>query len=203
MPYSRKSLADELTRIFERCRADLARYQTEDAESQARAGADRIVRDRFTDDEVRELAVSTVADAERRAMSALDSAKAALERELVAAPSTDEANYIAAIAQRSDMTEREIDAALAAYGSHAAQRAIRAAATRSGFKSYGTRSDAERELDAIDALRKSVSRTYGSPESMAIMSDAQARLTTAEYQTFAERGDVDAVAVLFTLGTPA
>ena len=114
-----------------------------------------------------------------RAMNAINTALASREAELTEAPNAEAVNYLAAIANRDDMSADEINAALDRYGkTHTAQKAILSAAKRSGVSFMDTRTDTERDISALRELASTVEREF-SPLKIGTVSDGQAWIVKA------------------------
>lgn len=123
-----------------------------------------------------------------RATAAIDRAVNECKRKLTDAPSTDEANYIVSIAQRDDMTETEITAALDRYRSHAAQHAIRAAAHRSGLRHLAGQTETEASLDALAKMREQVQHDF-TVNAIGRSSAGFRRMTGNHYKALASGAD--------------
>lgn len=95
------------------------------------------------------------------AMNAIKTALASREAKLTEAPSAEAVNYLAAIANRDDMSADEINAALDRYGkTHTAQKAILSAGKRSGLAFTDTRTDTEQDIAALRDLASTVEREF-------------------------------------------
>ena len=116
--------------------------------------------DRINDDFISERAQQSVSIARDDALKAVGKALNEARNIITDAPTTEEANYIVSISQRSDMTHDEIEAAMSRYTGHAAQHAIRSAAIRSGFKDFGIKTDVERRIDMLNQLHEAVERDF-------------------------------------------
>ncbi|MDO4538261.1 MAG: hypothetical protein Q4B54_08870, partial [Coriobacteriales bacterium] len=104
------------------------------------------------------------------------------EEDLATAPDERAYNYLACIAGRSDLTEREVKAALAKYNGHVEQLAIIAAATRSQVDAPST-TRAEHELEVLDAFALTVADPY-TLANIKDMTDAQEAAIIETYEEF-------------------
>lgn len=129
-------------------------------EAQRRGGSVTFRNDRIMAADLQERAMQSVDIARDDALKAVDKALDEARNAITDAPTDDEARYIVAVAGRDDMTRDEIAAALSRYKGHAAQHAIRAAAKRSGLKGIGITTEAERRLDALNAIRNAVEKDF-------------------------------------------
>ena len=198
MNYARKNLANELSSIFDNARNEYAKCEERDRIDQARDGAESI-RKGFAYDHNRADAERVVWGAREKALAAIDKSIGTAETKLTDAPTTDEANYIVSIQQRTDYTRQEMDAALSRYKSHAAQHAIASAAKASGIVPSTYMTDTEKDLADLRDLRSSVERTY-SPHDFGSMSNGMAAIKKAGYQSFADGNGQDALAAFSYLG---
>lgn len=196
---SRAMLAEKLVDTLNKCRAEVAGCKEQDRVEQARAGVENIRTKGFADEALRDQAVGAVRAAGKSALAAIDRDVVYYENMLTDAPDNEAANYITAVSQRSDLTDREVDAALKRYSGHQAHKAILAAAKRSGLDVFDPRTGVEHELDDLAALRESVAKTYV-PDAMMDMTDGQAALDRAEYAAYAEGRGMDALGVFAGLG---
>ena len=194
----RKYVAEKLTNIFDDTVRELDRLKELDRVEQARNGVMHISAD-FAYDDNRAMAHSIVTGARERAQGIIDREIKLAEERLVEAPSTEAANYCAAISGRTDMTEDEVNAALAKYADHASQKAIRMAAKASGLL-VGAMTETERDIAAMRALRSSVSNTYNPREFEVNSSGVMAAMTRGEYRNFGEGRDDDAMGMFAALG---
>lgn len=106
-------------------------------------------------------AASAVYTAKERAMSAIESAMGKCEREMTKAPSAETVSFLATIANRDDLSKDEIAAALEHHGAtHAAQKAIIAAAKRSGVYLADTRTEQEQDIAALRNLAGQVDSAF-------------------------------------------
>ena len=120
------------------------------------------INNRFVYDDIRQRAARSVEMSRKEALEAIEAARKRATDALTEAPTNEEANYILSISGRDDLTENEIAAALNRYSSHAAQRAIVAAANRSGKKLIvpSGMTEAEREISLLDDLENRVNDNF-------------------------------------------
>lgn len=198
---NRKQLAGTLSVTLDQCRADVASALEADHVEQARNGAERIVQNRFAYDVYRNQAVDALNRARKTALDAIGEAIADAEKALTDPPTAEAANYILAVSQRSDMSEREVQAALDRYPGHASQKAILSAAIRSDIKYFGSTTEAERDVESLASLQKSASNTYSTLDAFMGMSAGQAAIAKAEYESYGSTGSTDARDVFGMFGT--
>ena len=197
---NRKKIGDSLTGLLKGTRGKYAAVQERDRIEQARAGAETIRTKGFAFKELEAEARGIVEAARNEAYALLDAEIDAAGGALVEAPCADAANYAAAISARDDMTADEVQAALAKYKDHASQRAIRAAARRSGLTQYAGATDAETYLADLRDLRADVSRTFD-PLSFGNLSDGMVAIKAAGYASFGDGGSsTSALDVFAALG---
>jgi len=192
----RQKTCEKLTRLLDKTVRELDAIKMDDREDQVHMGATTIKTDGFAIADNRDRAMKVVANANASAKMIVDEAVKAVEKLLTDAPDEDAGRYIASIADRSDLKENEIRAALERYSGHAAQHAILAAASRSGVDKFGRKTDVEQALDSLAKLNNDVDRLYGLGMVNVGVSDSTAVLAKAVYRTFAETGETDALTVM-------
>ena len=200
MLQNRKTISCKLTDLLADTRAEYKRLQERDRMEQARAGATTI-RKPFAFKEIKEEADGIVHAAGGKALSVID---AELERAggaLVESPTTEAANYVATIAARDNLTVDEVRAALSKYRDHSSQKAIKAAAKRSGIMDFGNTTEAEVYIDDLRHLREDVDKTF-TTFSFADMSDGKASIIAGGFKAFGKRAGFDAIDALMAAGEP-
>ena len=190
----REALANELSGILDGAISSYDRLKEYDRVAQAQDGATAIKTRGFGNKTVENEANSVVYGARERALSAIDREISRVSGDLSTPPSTEAANYIASIAQRNDLSADEVSAALSRYKDHASQKAIKAAASRSGVN-FGSYTQEEIYLDELRALRGEVDRTY-SAGNFANGSGAFFGVRNAQYQNFASGAGLDSYNVI-------
>lgn len=146
---------EQACKDFDRCRAkDRAQVATNSKDGQTVSFGTR-----FEDKAIFDDANLSVSVARGEAHRIIAEAKNRVDKAITDAPSADEANYIAAISGRDDMSEAEVKAAMNRYRSHAAQHAIVAAANRSGLKGYYM-TEAEAISEALDKMDFEIERAF-------------------------------------------
>lgn len=199
MEDSRKQLARELTDILRNARKEYEDICIQDRIEQVSAGATSIKTKGFASSARANDARACVNTARARAFNLIDRELNKAQTELVAAPSAEAANYVSSISGRSDLTADEVKAGLSRYREHSAQKAIRAAAYRSGLKEYAGRTDAETYLADLRTLKDDVSKTYAQ-QMNGNLSAGAASFAVAGYESFANTPGGDAFDALTALG---
>ena len=187
----RKRIAAELQRIYKDAANEYDRAVTRDHEQQAREGATNI-RAGFAFSENRDAAVEDIMKAGKKALAVVDGGIAAAQDSLTGPPSDEGARYIVGLQGRSDLTQDEYDAALSRYHGHAEQKAIIAAAKRSGFNSIygGGNTDAETDMADLRKLRADVQKEF-SPFSFESANPGYRAIVTGGFAAFV-KPDADA-----------
>ena len=199
MNQNRETIAKKLTDTLATTRTEYKRLQERDRMEQARAGAERIDSKRFAFKEIEQEAIGIVRDAGAKALSIIDAELEKAGGALVEAPSAEAANYVLTIAARDNMTADEVQAGLSKYHDHASQKAIKAAAVRSGLHQFGGLTEAETYVADLRNLRDDVGRTYA-PYGFSEITDGYAAMLTGGYKAFAERPGGDALDVFAVFG---
>lgn len=197
MAGNRKSLATELTSILNGALAGYERSKESDRVAQARSGATTIQTKSFANEGIKKQAHADIFAARDKALSAIDRETERVMGDLSKAPSTEAANYIAAIAQRDDLSADEVSAALGRYTDHASQKAIRSAAARSGLR-CGSKTLEESYIDDLRTLRKDVIDTY-TPATFEDGTKGYFGLTAAQYENFGKGEGLDGFSILETV----
>ena len=153
MAQNRKMIADRLTGILKDTRSEYANLQERDRVEQARAGAESIQTRGFAFKEIAAEADALVGRAADKALGIIDSEIEAAGGALVEAPSAEAVAYVSTIAARSNLSADEVAAGLSRYRDHASQKAIKAAAVRSGLQQFGGTTAAEDYISDLRSLR--------------------------------------------------
>ena len=198
---NRKKIANQLGAILKDTREEYKRLQERDRMEQARNGAEVIDTRRFIYSENEQEARGIVGRAADRALGIIDKEIEEAGGMLVDAPSTEAANYITAIAARDNLTADEVNAGLARYKDHASQKAIRAAAARSGLRDLAGMTDAEVYLSDLRSLRSDVAKTY--TDGFGNISDGFAAVLDGGYTAFAGTPSANAADAIMASGEKA
>lgn len=199
MEDNRKRLARKLTDILKSCREEYDDICMRDRMEQVSAGATSVKTKGFASNVYANDARACVNAARARALNLIDGELDKAREELAAAPSADAANYVLSISHRSDLTADEIKAGLSRYPEHSAQKAIRAAAVRSGLNEYAGSTDVELYLSDLRTLKDDVSETYAQ-QMHGNLSAGAACLAVAGYEGFANAPGGDVFDVFAALG---
>lgn len=152
-------MAKELGKAYDKAIQDYKSCLDSDHFELVSRGASQVP-EGFASDYWRKEADGSVFRAKAEALEAIAKERRPYDRSLTDAPTEEETRYIMSINGRSDMTRREANAALKRYTSHAAQRAIFAAAQRSGIETAGSRTDAESYLEELEQIEGTVERIF-------------------------------------------
>ena len=184
MAQNRKMIADRLTGILKDTRSEYANLQERDRVEQARAGAESIQTRGFAFKEIAAEADALVGRAADKALGIIDSEIEAAGGALVEAPSAEAVAYVSTIAARSNLSADEVAAGLSRYRDHASQKAIKAAAVRSGLQQFGGTTAAEDYISDLRSLRDDVAKTYTA--GFGGISEGYAAVLAGGYQAFAD-----------------
>lgn len=138
MNFNRQKLATKLANELRTAREDAERFANADRENTlANLKPGETVPGNvgtLLDKGIRDMAEQSIYAHRTAMLEAIDAEIENLNAAMAEAPSTDAAAYVAVIASRDDLTQGEYESAMAAYGTnHAAAKAIKAAAHRSGL----------------------------------------------------------------------
>ena len=194
---SRETLAKTLKQLYTEAVEQYAFYANQSRAQEAQAaktGQTVTFTAGIADDTLRQRAEGEIYAKHEAALQAVQKERAATERELTNAPTTDEANYILAISTRDDLTEAEAKAGLDRYHSHAAQHAIASAAKRSGLNHIFASTDTERYLRDLADVEYEVNRAF-SPLAILSASESQQLVTatTLEAAALGRKSDIFAM----------
>lgn len=157
---SKEQLSQELSSAYQMAINAYNDCVQSDRFEQVQNGASHIA-EGWGSDKWRQSAETQVYAIREKARAAIERERLQIEREMTEAPDTEAANYITSIKGRTDLSPAEVEAALKRYPTHAAQKAIRAAAIASGLTRYeGQGTAQEQYLSILEAKAQSIEKAF-------------------------------------------
>lgn len=193
MAANRKRIASELSALLDGAQKSYDRALERDHMQQAQQGASVITKG-FAFPEMRDEAHGAVFAARDKAMGIIASEIDRCGEAMVSVPDGAAAAYVNSISGRSDMTADECAAALSKYRDHATQKAIQAAAMRSGLDVHVAPTDAERDIADLRQLADETERTFAGIANGTMLPGA-AVIAKGSYKAFGDGAPLDAVSV--------
>ena len=155
--FSRKLTAKAIVDAYDNALRDWQDTVTADRFQAVKAGVTELPKGFYSKDN-EQAATARVYAHMHAALDKIAEQKEAVKDRLTEPPSYEAAAYAAAIAARNDMTREEITAGLDHYKDHLTQRAIFAAAKRSGLIDTIGKTEAEQYGEDLDYMAEQVQR---------------------------------------------